>query len=307
MTLFELQKNIKQQNLPNFLIFTGTEYAIIELYLDMIAKRGNLEKISLSTASQIVQKQKIVSIIKSNCLYVCRYDFDFLKKEKDWSYINKSVGNNILILVYTNLDKRGKFYKQFENNIVDFGEQSEDTIKLMLKPKTTLSNESLNRLILGCGKNYSKCILEIDKINILSNIKNITHEQAYNILLKDGTIHEELESKLPEFTNAVLMKNLQCYQLYNALQKSGESNIVILSWLYNAVRNQLSVQTVQKANTESTGLNYFFIKECLDRKGYYTVSELLNFLKIIKFCEQGLKNGLLEESILIDYILVNVL
>ena len=307
MTLFELQQKIKNNDLPRFLIFTGTEYAIINLYLDQIQKMYKLKRQNIQKISQVVQKQKIISITGENNLYVCRYDLEFTRNEKDWKYINSSVKDNYLIMIQLTLDKRGKFYKQFEDVCVEFSEQDDATLSLMLKNKIKLPEKQLKELIDGCGKNYSRCILEIDKVKHLSQLLDISEEKSYDKLVSDGTICQEVQSELPKFINAVMTRDVSCYDLYHRLQLNGESNIVILTWLYNAVKNQLIVQSVNKASQDTTGLSYFFIKECLDRKGFFTTRQLMSMLYLIKSCEQGIKNGLFEEPLVIDYILVNIL
>ena len=177
----------------------------------------------------------------------------------------------------------------------------------MTKKQVNIAPHNLERLVTGCGNNYSKCLLEIDKIKCLSKVRNITEDQAYVDLVNDGAIYEIQESKLQEFTNAVMTKDISCFSKYKALIRNNEPNMIIITWLYNAVRNQLSVQTVGNANQETTGLKYFFIKECLDRKGYYTNKELLHFLDIIRYCEQGIKLGWMEDVNSVEYILASVM
>ena len=307
MQLFDLMSGIKNKNLPKFLVFTGTEYAIMEIYIEQFIKNYKLKRTNINNVSQVVKKQRVVSLIGDSNLYVCKYDTEFTKQEKEWEQISAKLGNNYLILVLSNIDKRGKFYKQFEEVSVEFAEQDFNTVVSMVSKKIKLNNENIKRLIVGCANNYSKCLLEIEKIKCLSVVRNIDYDTAYKILLSEGTIYEVQESKLQEFTNAVLTKDKSCFSKYKALLRNNEPNMIILTWLYNAVRNQLSVQTVNTPTQETTGLKYFFIKECLDRKGYFTTKQLVNFLDTIRYCEQGIKLGWMEESNSVDYILASVL
>ena len=54
-------------------------------------------------------------------------------------------------------------------------------------------------------------------------------------------------------------------------------------------------------------LNYYFIKQALDRRKNYSIKELENALTVIRNTEQGIKNGSIDESISIDYILSMVM
>ena len=307
MQLYEIIEHTKNHTLPPFLIFTGSEYAIIELYIDKICSAYAYERKSIQSLKQIVKKQKVISLIGEKKGYVCKYDFEALKTNYTKQMVYSSVGNNLLFLVVPAVDKRGKFFKTFENNIVEFVEQDFKTIKLMLADKTTLNEKHLERLIAGCGNNYSKILLELDKIKTLSNVRNCSEDIAYKQLLEDGTVIEQQEVKLPKFVDCVLRKNKKCFELYNDLIENGENNMVILSWLYNATRNQLSVQTVSRPSQETTGLSYFFIKECLERIDYFSTKELLDMLARIKYVEQGIKSGLIEDTNSVSYVLVNTL
>ena len=307
MQLFDLMSSIKNKTLPRFLVFSGSEYAIMNIYINQIANQYKLNKRLITTVDEVIKKQRVISLIGDNNLYICRYDNNFVKQEKEWLGVNNKLGNNYLILILTNFDKRGKFYKQFESVCVEFLEQDFNTVLSMTKKQVNIAPHNLERLVTGCGNNYSKCLLEIDKIKCLSKVRNITEDQAYVDLVNDGAIYEIQESKLQEFTNAVMTKDISCFSKYKALIRNNEPNMIIITWLYNAVRNQLSVQTVGNANQETTGLKYFFIKECLDRKGYYTNKELLHFLDIIRYCEQGIKLGWMEDVNSVEYILASVM
>jgi DNA polymerase III delta subunit len=307
MNLFELMTGIKLKNLPKFLVFCGPEYAIMDIYVDKIAQTFNLKRANISNVQQVVKPQRAISLIGDNNLYICRYDTDFIKNEKSWSNIDAKLGSNKLILICGNLDKRGKFYKSFENNLTEFVEQDHTTVVSMVNKQIDLDAKYVERLVTGCENNYSRCLLEINKIKSLANAKKLTSNEAYENLLKDGTICEVQDSKLQEFTNSVLTRNSNCFAQYKALIRSGEPNMIILTWLYNAVRNQLSVQTVNKPTVEILGISYFFIKECQDRQGYYTNKELRKFLDVIRYCEQGIKLGWMEDSLCIDYILASVM
>lgn len=307
MKLFELQQAIKNHKIPKFLIFTGNEYAIIELYIQQICKQFNLMRQNVNAVDQIIKPHAIMNILKTNTLYVCRYDNNFVKQEGLWKNIDAKLTDNYFILILSNIDNRSKLSKYFEKRIVEFSEQTPDTVALMIGNLIKLSKAHLQQLMVGCKYNYSKLTLEIDKIKTLSAVRNITQDEAYELLLKDGAIIEATDTKLQEFIDCVMNKKRKCFKLYENLIENGETNLVILAWLYNAVRNQLSVQTVSNPTAETTGLNFFFIKECLSRKGIYTTKELLNMLSVIKFCEQGMKNGNIDQQYIIDYILVNAL
>ena len=308
MELFELQGKIKTNTLPKFVIMMGDEYAIINLYLDKISKVLNRKITYIDDVSSIITKSKVISLIEPNKLYVCRYDKNFLTNENAWKNIYSNLKDSYLIVVYTDIDKRGKFYKQFSKEIVVFEEQPKETLKAMLKSQIHLKDENLELLMQGCTNSYSRCLLEIDKIKNFAKVENINdYDYAFNHLLKSGVISNDFINITFDFINMVVERNKKCYDIYNKLVLAGESNIKLLSLLYSAFRNQLIVQTVNGATPETTGLTKYAIYQANLRKNKYSNNELDSVLNQIMTLEQGIKNGTFDESIVIDYLLINTL
>ena len=54
-------------------------------------------------------------------------------------------------------------------------------------------------------------------------------------------------------------------------------------------------------------VQYYQVKYNQDKKNIYATSELIYILKKIQQIEEGIKTGLIEEPISLDYLLVNIL
>ena len=74
---------------------------------------------SISSIYSRLQNNTLMN--KPNC-YVIRDDKDYLRQEKIWAGLNSGVtqGKNVIILIYTNLDKRSKFYKSHTDMLTEF-------------------------------------------------------------------------------------------------------------------------------------------------------------------------------------------
>lgn len=306
MNLAELKDSIKTKTLPHFLIFVGTEYALINEYIHQIQIKFNLSKYSIASACSVLTPSKVMTLTREDRLYVSRYEKQIQTSEKSWTYL-KNLANNYLIIVLTSIDKRSKFYRQFDQSIVEFVEQNVKMLQQIISRKVKLSEQLLSRLITGCGNNYGRCCLEVDKIKALASEEHCTDEEAYKKLLKYGVIYEDPTTQIQDFIQCVMTGDYKCYKLLQLLKRNNESSFVLIAWLYTNIRNQLIVQSVNKISTESTGLNYYALKECQNRLNYYSITELKNALQIIKRVEQGLKNGVYEDEWAMDYILINIL
>jgi DNA polymerase III delta subunit len=120
MGLPELKQNLGKKILNRLYVFTGSEVGIMDVYLNKISEISNKEKRRENSIKDIYNLLSTKSLSNKNYTYIIRDDKEFLSKEKIWKTLEKVIGNNILIIVYTNLDKRSKFYKHFQSNIIEF-------------------------------------------------------------------------------------------------------------------------------------------------------------------------------------------
>lgn len=307
MELFELQNSLVRKTLPKFLIFVGNDYALSNVYIDKIAEFLKLQRTDLDTLESAFTTSKVISLVSEGRLYVNKYDKTVASKENVWTNIENKLKNNYLIVVLTEIDKRSKLYNTFTNNIVNFNPQPDNVLIPMLKKKTALSDENLAILSKACENNYGKCLIELSKLHSYVEYSKKEIDPAFKILTNAGVIKLENTEVLFQFIDSVAARKKNTYQLYTLLKERNESNILILSLLYTAFKNQLIVQTVKEITPQSTGLTQYAINSCAYRKGIYTNSELKRAIKILKELEQGLKNGTYEEPIVIDYFIAQVL
>ena len=243
-----------------------------------------------------------------------------MKQENVWNEINPN--ENIIIFKYNNLDKRNKFYKQFENNIVEFNKLSDEVLtKYIQKELPTLNEANCKKLIDICNSNYNQILLEVDKIqqylktNIIYTIQNGTisnnneTNDAFIELEKQGVFHKEISDITFTFIEKVITRDIkQVYELQKQLKQIGESNIKLLSLLYNNFKIILLIQSCKSNDIcKTTGLKGNEVYYNKDKTGYYSIGELVRALRIIQKTEEGIKTGKIDEQISIDYVLNNIL
>ena len=307
MELFDLQNCIKKKEIPHLMIFLGDEYEIMNIYIKNIEKVLGLNVTNLDDASTLVARSRIISIIDPNKLYVCKYDKDFTGNEKVWDNFEKCLKNSYLILIYNELDKRSKFYKRFADKMIVFEKYEPALLKNRLKKLTQLNETNIEKLMEGCEGNYSRCLIEINKLKSYIADTNMEENDAFERLLKNNVFTMTVSNILFDFINKVVERSKMCYTLYDKLKAMGESNVKLISLLYTAFRNQLIVETVNTISAETTGLTPFVIHSAKSRMKKYSIKELERALDILTYTEQGIKNGLIEEPFSVDYILAQVL
>ena len=315
MIVQELKKLIKENNIPNFLIFTGEEYEVQRQYIKQIAKVKNLSIYYAEDIDEIWRNLDVQSFLSDDKLYILRDDKELLTNEKVYNKILDKLANNMLILQLTSVDKRLKMLKQYNNSIVEFNTLNEAILKQYIQREIDLNDRNCDILMEICEYNYGRCLLEIDKINQYVeghfDLKAYTVEKyniAFETLLADGTIHIPPRDVIWDFIKAFLQnKPLQAYELYQELKELETPTFAILSNLYNNTRAVFQVQTcASKDIAKSTGLTAWQIrnaKECIHR---FDDADLEAILWIIQRTESWIKQGKIDENIAIDYIFTSV-
>ena len=314
MEVTELKAKIKSNTVPNFLIFTGDEWAVQKIYIQQIAMR-DMEIRRIDSVTDIIPKLKSKSFtVKSRILYTVRDDKSLMSNEKLWGKLEKLLRNNILILLITKPDKRTKFYNQYKSSFIEFKPLNEASLKKYVQQEIDLSDKNCEKLIKVCEGNYGRILLEIDKIrcyviNAEQNGYDIKYDEGFNQLLEDGTIYQPPADAIFDFVDAVLDRKVQkAYELYENCKGVGEGTLPLLSVLFNNAKAVLQVQTcISKDIAKSTGLTGWQIMNAKKHLDAYYPEELQDLLHLITACEQGIKKGTIEEQFVIDYILANTL
>lgn len=307
MEVQELKQMIKQNKIPNFLIFTGEEWKVQELYIQQIAKVKNLSVCHVDEIDEVWKELKARTLFGRDTLYVLRDDKELLTNEKIYSQITDILKNNMLILVLTSVDKRLKMLKQYNSSIVEFKALNEAILKQYIKQEIELSDRSCEILMEICENNYGHCLLEIDKIKRNRwgyGEDSIDPNKVFQQMLKDGTIYVPPKDTLWDFIKAFLQdKPLLAYELYQDLKELNSPTFAILTNLYNNTKAVLQVQTcTSKDISKSTGLTNWQIRNAKECVGRFSNEDLEYLMRLIQKVESGIKKGKIAESIAIDYI-----
>ena len=312
MELIDLQKQIINKNLDLFYIFTGDEIAIQKIYINKIAEVANLEIEYTDSFKNICNKLQQNNIFNTKKLYVILDDMEFTKQEKAWLNFDYSMNNgNLIIFKFNNLDKRGKYYKNYTQSIIEFNRLSDDVlIQYINKDLPTLSKDNCKKLIDICNGSYNQILLEIDKIqNYQHNKEVINMNIDFTMMEINGLFHKEISDITFDFIDKVMHRDIEnIYKLYGKLLQIGESNIKLLSLLYTNFKTILLIQSCDSKDIcKTTGLQYYQVKYNQDKINVYSTGELVYILRKIQEIESSIKKGLIDEAITIDYLLINIL
>ena len=320
MKLHELQKQIVSKELDKVYVFTGEEIGIMDIYLDKIYSVVGCDVVRMDSVQEAYAKMTQRRISGAPRCFVVRDDKEFLKQDKIWgtvfSLANKSP--DYLILVYSSMDKRSKFYKQNTEMLTEFEKLSADMLsKYISKELPGIKDRDSCKLAEICECNYSRILLECDKIRqYIAAVKRHTGQSmdygaALTLLVESGVIFQPIGDITFKFTDAVLTRNYKDASRYlrEARQKQ-EPEIMVLSILYNGFKQILMVQGLGRDQSEPvkrTGLTPWQVKMAKEKQGHYSISELIEALKIVRFVEKGIKTGQIDADMSLEYLIVNIM
>jgi DNA polymerase III delta subunit len=298
-------------------IFSGTEVAVRDIYLNQIAKVGNYEIKWIDDILDIIQSGRKKSMLQKQTLFILSECSDLVKNEKSWKLFDIGVGKNMLVCMFTSLDKRVKFYKQYKDIIVEFEPLQPEILKKYIKKQIDLSDKNCETLMEICEGDYGRCLLEIDKINQYAKNDNASYEPhkecypdyCFRTLLKDGAIYKPPKDAIFDFVDSVLRRDAyNCFRLMQESYDSGEATLVMIANLYNNFKALLQVQSCKSRDISNcTGLTGWQISNAVRYKGNYTTGELVDVLLKIRNAEVGIKSGTVDEMIAVPQLLVNIL
>lgn len=309
MKVTDVKKQILNKQLDNFYIFTGDEIEAQRIYINKISEVSGLELKYVDSISDIYGKLKNRSFVQKYYCYVLIDDKDLLTNEKAWEVVNHT-GNNILILVLTNYDKRLKFYKKFKDRYVDFEYLPEHILIRHIQREIALNHENCISLISLCKSDYRLIQLEINKIKAYCG-ENKDCNIAFTELDQSKTLIHPAKDAIFDFVEAVLRRQEKtAFELLEHCYGVGESNLVLLSVLYSTCKQTLQVQSCESRDIcSATGLTSWQVNKAKDRRYYYSNSELIYLMRLIREVEVGIKTGKFEDinnKTSVEYVITNL-
>ena len=310
MDLSALKTHIKNKTFDPAYIFTGPEVGVMDIYIKQMAKVQGANIVMLDGIEDLARKMHKGAMLKNCSVYILRdskefiHDIDLARKITS----SGALSGDILILVYTNIDKRSKVYKEFQDSIVEFQPMKPEILKKYIQKEIQLSDGAYDKLIEVCESDYSRILLEVDKIKRYCEATKSSPESAFGTLMKAGAIFQPPKDAVFDFVDAVLKgkKDLAFYLLKSSYEY-GEATMVLLSNLYNSTKQLLQVQSFKGDGkiTEATGLTPFQVKLASERKGRNSTGDLIYLMRLVRDTEKGIKTGAIEEQMAMPYILTN--
>ena len=315
MNITDVKVDIKNKKIKPYYIFAGEEIEIQRIYINKIAEVLDYNVVRVDHIADVWAEIISPTLFGKSCVYVVRDDKDLQEDILSAQIEKNNLNGNIIINLLTTVDKRTKFYKANSDKIVLFERLSDEVLKKYIKKEITLNNANCERLIAICENDYSRILLEIDKIKrylmeVESKIEGQSrYDTAFEELVRDGTIAVPPQDAIFDLVDAILKRQRKrVYDLLEQCYAVGEANMVILSVLYNNAKQVLQVQACEDKDVcGTTGLTSWQVKCAKEKCGHYSIDELFNILKLVQEVQKGIITGQIEDEMSVQYLLVNIL
>lgn len=313
MELVKLMQSISNNNPPKYSIWFGEEQKILDIYLSKIADIG-YKIVHCDSVSSVLSRIDKKSLDKSVKAYVVIEDSEYTNKEDKWESVKDIVNSSkhILILRYANINKTRKFYTRNKEICVEFNRLDTSVlINYILNIIPELPENNAEKLCNMCGNDYGRILLECDKITHYMNATKLKAVDAFAMLINQDAIYADIGDITFELTDAVLYGDLEkAGKVLQEAKLKNEPSMVIASILYNGFRNMLAYQGLGKDKSNPgirTGLTGWQIQQVKKNIGGYSNKELVRNMIICQEVESGIKKGLIDEDVALDYLVVSCL
>ena len=314
MMLPQLQQQIVTGNIQNFYIFTGEEIAIMDIYIKKLQQVSERQGQRVENVQQAYSKLTKKRMTAGGKCFIVTDDKEYLKQDSIWDIVEEAAGvsKDMLIIIYNNLDKRSKFYKKYKNEIVVFEKLEASILSKYIKQDTDLTEVNAQMLANMCECDYSRILLECDKIKHYARAhEDMTHDYAFTYLAETGVIYKPIGDITFNFTDAIATRNYtQAAEYLLQAKAKNEPEIMVLSILYNTFKHILMVQGLghDKRNAASrTGLTSWQVNMAMNKLGHYSIPELIRAIETIRLVEKSIKTGQIDANVSLEYLMVNIM
>ena len=290
--LMDLMSDIRENNLKPFYIFIGEEIGLMNVYLGHINLNVIRESSVLTTLPSLTQR----SLIASNRVYAVRDDKDFLSNESRWKRL-EDIRYGTLILMYTKIDGRSKFLKQFEDNVIIFDRMTPPQLLNHFSKSVNFPTKLLEQIIELCDRDYSRISNELDKLNRVS----LPTEKAVSEI-----VHREIEFQVFEAVDSVIRyEPTRAFEYLEILLATQDNVLGFLTLLYNQFSAAARILGSSDAKESIINVKQFTINK-IKSNFNYSLDSAFKGMTIIGDIIEGIKSGLYTDTLAVQICLLKI-
>ncbi len=297
MDLVTLKSQIKSGKLDNLYVFVGEEIGLMNLYISKMSDEAHRVDSVAGVWKRLISR----GFGKGKTFYVVRDDKEFMQAEKVWATAEKMIKYGTLVLLYTSLDKRGRFYKAMEEHMVVFDKMTRhQLVNFVIKEfPFEVTEQQADYLCEACNDDYTQISNEIDKlVRLMSGGQGFLNRVGFKKTV-DEVVRAPKYADTFSMANHVIQHDIEkAVEQMQFLLDNGESGIGMITVLYNNFRNAvqvLSARGTAKEISEKYGIHVAAVSNILNNFDY-SIDGAIKAMRILQDAESGIKNGKYAED-----------
>ena len=294
MDIVKLKSQIKSGKLDNLYIFVGDEIGLMNLYIGKMCSEAH----RVDNVAGVWKRLTSRGLNGTKSFYVVRDDKEFMQAEKVWSVAEKMIRYGTLVLLYTSLDKRSRFYKAMENHIVTFDKMTRPQLANFVSKQFpfNISQDDIEYLCEACNDDYTQIQNEMDKLQRV--LPDIGKKMFFKAVV-DELVRAPKYADTFSMANHVIQYNgKKAVEQMQFLLDNGESGIGMITVLYNNFRNAvqvLSASGTAKEISEKYDIHIAAVSNILNNFDY-SLAGAIQAMRILQDAESGIKSGKYQED-----------
>lgn len=312
MDISELKAELLANKIRPFYVFTGDEIALQDVYIQKIKELTGLDIKRVESIDSIYSNLTAKTLFKVKpSIFIVRNDDVYLKSESSWKRFveAKSLKGNILIALYTDVEKTSKFAKAHEAILTQFDYIGTSLLKNRIHAITKMPLPYCEDLVKLCGNNYGRIKNELGKLQSFACANNYSWNTSYLEAKRLDMIHEDVGDIIFDFTSAIEKREIKkAYELWPKMKYTEDGPLRVITVLYNSFRQILMVQsTPVNERTEAVlgmtnGQIYITNQKC----NKYNIYEVVYIVKTLRYLEKGIKTGTIAQEYAMEYLMGHI-
>ena len=200
-------------------------------------------------------------------------------------------------MLYTKIDGRSKFLKQFSDYVVQFDRMTTTQLMNHFSKKFKVPANLLEQVIELCDRDYSRIENELDKI---SRVQLPTEEAV------DSLIHKDLQFEVFEAVDSVIRYEPQrAFEYVQTLIATQDNVLGFLTLLYNNFAVASRILGMENAKESTVNVKQFTINK-IKSNFNYTLNSAFEGMTIIGDIVEGIKTGLYTDVVGVQICLLKI-
>lgn len=308
MDLQDLKTQLSGNNLSNFYIFAGDEVGIMSEYVKKMKKVTNYSLNVADSWKEVKGQALHKGLFGIKSIFYVLNDKKFNEDAELIAAIQHKRINGILILRFDKIDSRSAWVKQFESNIIYFNKLSNEVLIGYIYKFFIIDKQLANQLVEICGRDYSRLMLEMDKLyHLIEGNSNKPADMLVRRAVRNGLINAEYNSKIFELSGLILQQDfISAFALARECIEHNEEPLVLIKLVFNGFKNLLTYIGYNEKVPQDE-MNYYTLQQVRSVKSLWYASQVIRVLKTLQEIDIQLKSGRLDKEIALDYLIINII